>query len=173
MSGLLNHQFRDDKGRTWTFSITIGTYRKIKEEEGIDITDVFSKNNWIQRVSSGEDISLIITLSILALQKSMEEQNVSIEEFCDSLGGDALEHMATALIGGVVNFMPEHKRKPLVKAVELLYKERSHASDVVTRQMTKIEPQLMQQRAEIEQHLETEMDSMLKEWKNSSSNPPE
>lgn len=173
MSELLNNQFKDDKDRTWTFNITVGTYRKIKMEEGIDITDVFSKNNWLERVSSGEDVGLILTLCILALQSEMEKQEISMDEFCDSLGGDAMENMAKALVGGVVNFMPEHKRKPLVKVVELLNKEKQRAGDVVSAKIESMEPALKAESERLERELDEKINSRLKELRSSSSKPQE
>lgn len=172
MRDLLNNQFRDAEGRTWTFNITVGTYRKIKIEEGIDITDVFSEGNWLQRVSSGEEVGLVLTLAILALQSSLDERNISMEAFCDALTGDALEDMADALIGGVVNFMPEHKRKPLVKTVEILNTEKKRASDVVIEKMDKIVPMMVESR-NLETKLDKIIDSHLNESKNSSSEQPE
>lgn len=173
MSELLNNQFKDDKGRTWTFNITVGTYRKIKMEEGIDITDVFSKNNWLEQVSSGADVGLILTLCILALQSELDAREISMDEFCDSLGGDAMEEMAKALIGGVVNFMPEHKRKPLVKVVELINREKQHAGDVVTAKIDSMEPLLKAETERLETELDKRINSHLNELKNSSSKQPE
>ena len=172
MRDLLNNQFRDAEGRTWTFNITVGTYRRIKIEEGIDITDVFSDGNWLQRVSSGEEVGLVLTLAIHALQPSMDERGVTMEGFCDALTGDALEDMAEALIGGVVNFMPEHKRKPLVKSVEILNSEKKRASDVVTAKMDSLIPKIQEHR-NLETELDKLIDSHLKTSSDSSSEQPE
>ncbi len=173
MSELLNNQFKDDKGRTWTLNITVGTYRKIKAEEGIDITDVFSKGNWLEQISSGADIGILLTLSILALQSSMKEREVDMDDFCDALGGDAMEAMAEALIGGVVNFMPEHKRKPLVKVVELLNKEKQRAGDVVTSKISAMEPAIEAETNRLETELDKMIECRLNELKSSSTKPQE
>jgi len=173
MSELLNNQFMDDKGRTWTFNITVGTYRKIKAEEGIDVTDVFSDNNWLERVASGEDVSILLTLALLSLQNAMAEREVSMDDLCDSLGGDAMEDMAKALIGGVVNFMPEHKRKPLVKIVELLHKEKQRAGDVVTSKLSSMAPAIEAESKKLETQLDELINSRLEKLKSSSSKPQE
>lgn len=173
MNNLLNNQFRDDKNNTWTMKVTVGTYRRILEEEGIDITDVFSKNNWIERLASGDEIGLVLTLSLIVMQKAIEESGTSMDDFCDSLTGDAVEHMANALIGGVVNFMPEHKRKPLVRVVELINNERLHASDAIVSQMDLIQPKMDAQREERVKELEKKMNSILDESRPSSTKPPE
>lgn len=54
-------QFKDTSGKLWTLSISIKNYIDIKQKFGIDISDVFSKdNNWLAQLAAQDDLMNLI-----------------------------------------------------------------------------------------------------------------
>ena len=173
MIELRNNQFRDNTGELWTLDITVSSYMAIKKELEIDITDVFSESSWIQQLATSEDVGTLITMGIIVLKTAMKESDLDIEGFCARIGGDEIEGLTMALIGGVVNFIPAPKRKPFAKAVEFMQSSAVDAGVAASEHLDEMQP-LMEEVATSEmKKLKLQALSQVNALKNSSSELPE
>ena len=112
------HQFKDLNGNVWSIKITVKEYMAIKDECGIDLGRIFEQDSdWIQDIISQEDIVKFMSLIGICTDPQREKLDMSMEDFYAGLGGDVLEQAAVALIEGIVNFTPAHKREPLRRMV--------------------------------------------------------
>ena len=163
---LLINQFKDSEGHVWTFGITVGSYMKIKKETGLDISNISTNESWINNFANTEDIADIITMAILILEKQLEAENLNVEDFMNRLGAEQVEAMVDAMLGGVVNFTPAHKREPVLKAVMLMKMQAAKLSNHSMDQLSEIEEKLEKMTPE-------EMLSHLNELKKLSSSQQE
>ncbi len=116
-------QFKDTSGRLWTLSISIKNYIDIKQKFGIDISDVFSKdNNWLAQLAAQDDLMNLIGILLEVTESTRKEQNISGDDFFALFDGDTLEAATSAFIEAVVLFLPAHKQtamRTVIEAVEV------------------------------------------------------
>jgi len=116
-------QFKDTSGKLWTLSISIKNYIDIKQKFGIDISDVFSKdNNWLAQLAAQDDLMNLIGILLEVTSATRKEENISDDEFYSRFDGDTLEAATTAFIEAVVLFLPAHKQtamRTVIEAVEV------------------------------------------------------
>ncbi len=116
-------QFKDTSGRLWTLSISIKNYIDIKQKFGIDISDVFSKdNNWLAQLAAQDDLMNLIGILLEVTESTRKEQNISDDDFFALFDGDTLEAATSAFIEAVVLFLPAHKQtamRTVIEAVEV------------------------------------------------------
>jgi hypothetical protein len=166
MRDLTINQFKDNTGDIWTLGITVGTYMKIKEEVGVDITNLMGDQSWLQKFAVNDDLASVITIVVLVLDKQLKAKDVSVEEFIDRLGADECDTMLEALLGGVVNFTPAHKREPVLKAVKMIQTQAMNLTEEAMKDFEKLETVMKNGSAE-------EVNSHLKQLEISSSKPQE
>ena len=116
-------QFKDTSGKLWTLSISIKNYIDIKQKFGIDISDVFSKdNNWLAQLAAQDDLMNLIGILLEVTSATRKEENISDDDFYALFDGDTLEAATAAFIEAVVLFLPAHKQaamRTVVEAVEV------------------------------------------------------
>jgi hypothetical protein len=116
-------QFKDTSGKLWTLSISIKNYIDIKQKFGIDISDVFSKdNNWLAQLAAQDDLMNLIGILLEVTESTRKEQNISDDDFFALFDGDTLEAATSAFIEAVVLFLPAHKQtamRTVIEAVEV------------------------------------------------------
>ena len=116
-------QFKDTSGKLWTLSISIKNYIDIKQKFGIDISDVFSKdNNWLAQLAAQDDLMNLIGILLEVTSATRKEENISDDDFYALFDGDTLEAATAAFIEAVVLFLPAHKQtamRTVIEAVEV------------------------------------------------------
>ena len=116
-------QFKDVKGDVWTLSINIKTYLTIKQKFGIDISDVFSKNNnWLAQLAAQDDLMNLIGILLEITKATRDEKAITEDAFYELLDGDTIEAATSAFIEAVVLFLPAHKQtamRTVMAAVQL------------------------------------------------------
>lgn len=104
-------QFKDNTDSIWTLKITIRDFIQIKQEFGIDVSDVFSKdNNWLAQLAAQDNLMDLIGILLLLTKADREAKGLSEDDFLALFGGDTLEAATTAFIEAVVLFLPAHKQ---------------------------------------------------------------
>ncbi len=166
MKELLINQFKDSEGHVWTFGITVGSYMKVKSETGFDISNISSSESWIANFAAAEDLSSIITMAVIVLEKQLEAANLDIEGFMERLGAEQIEPMVEAMLGGVVNFTPAHKREPVLKSIMLMKMQAEKLSNLSMDQLNDLEEAIQNQTPQ-------QMLSHLEELKKQSSSQQE
>jgi hypothetical protein len=116
-------QFKATDGKLWTLSISIRNYINIKQKFGIDISDVFSKNNnWLAQLAAQDDLMSLIGILLEVTSEERESRNISDDDFFGLFDGDTLEAATSAFIEAVVLFLPAHKQaamRTVIEAVEV------------------------------------------------------
>ena len=166
MSKLNINQFKDLSGHTWTFGITIGTYLKIKSETGVDVTNIAGDDSWLARFAIHEDISELITMVVIVLEDQLDREGVTTEEFLGRIGSEEIKPMIDALLGGVVNFTPAHKREPILRTVAMIQSQAKKLTQEVLDKMDEME-EILEDQSPIEAI------SHLEKLRESFSNPQE
>ena len=114
------HQFKDVNGNVWSINITVKEFMAIKSECGIDLGAIFEDNSdWIQEIISQDNLVKFMSILGICTDVQRDKLDMSMEDFYQGFDGATIESATEALIEGVVNFTPAHKREPLRKLVEV------------------------------------------------------
>tara|TARA_R100001463_G_scaffold96145_6_gene150678 strand:+ start:1788 stop:2258 length:471 start_codon:yes stop_codon:yes gene_type:complete len=107
-------QFKDSKGNLWTLSINIGHYLAMKSKLGIDITESFnSDDNWMTKLASHDNIEILLSMIDIILDSEREARGMTLDQMYEGFDGEVVAEATSALIEGIVLFLPAHKRKAL------------------------------------------------------------
>ena len=143
MNELQHNQFRDTANNVWTVSVTVGNYMRIKNELGIDIIDLSSEDGgWLTRTIAEENMYEMLSVLATVIEKQLEAKGLTLEEWYDLMDGDCLEAAGYALLGGVINFIPAHKRGPLSRISSLVKAKQERASKMMEDQIEAMESEL-------------------------------
>mgnify|MGYP001233105645 CR=1 FL=1 len=167
MNDLQPNQFRDTEKNVWSVSVTVGNYMRIKSELGIDIVDISGDNGgWLTKSIAEENLYEMLSVLAMLIEKQLDAKGMTIENWYDLMDGDCLEAAGYALLGGVINFIPAHKRGPLLKISSLVRAKQQKASELMTNQIEKME-------GELDKILENQMESEMTALKDSYSSQQE
>lgn len=143
MKELQHNQFRDTANNVWTVSVTVGGYMRIKNELGIDITDLSGEDGgWLTRTIADENMYEMLSVLATLIEKQLDAKGLTLEEWYDLMDGDSLEAAGYALLGGVINFIPAHKRGPLLKISSLVRTKQERSSQIMEAQIEAMEEEL-------------------------------
>lgn len=145
-------QFKDTSGRLWTLSISIKNYINIKQQFGIDISDVFSKNNnWLAQLAAQDDLMNLVGILLEVTSATRKEDNISDEDFYALFDGDTLEAATSAFIEAVVLFLPAHKQtamRTVIEAVEVGLQKTQETLDASKNRMIEKVSETMEEEAQ-------------------------
>ena len=108
--------FTDSAGRTWSFSITIDSIRRVKELLGINITEVDAGTPPLL-VLIGTDELTLINIVFCLIKPQADELGVTDEEFGRHIDGAAILGAQTALYEEFTDFFLSRGRPDRAKAV--------------------------------------------------------
>ncbi len=167
MNELQHNQFRDTAKNVWTVSVTVGCYMRVKNELGIDIIDLSSADGgWLTRAIAEENMYEMLSVLATLIEKQLDAKGLTLEEWYDLMDGDCLEAAGYALLGGVINFIPAHKRGPLSKISSLVRSKQEKTSKLMEQQIEAME-------AELDSLIEDKIASEMTDLKASYTQPPE
>ena len=106
--------FKDNEGRTWTVSVNIATVKRVKTLLSVNLLDAI-EGKLIEKLAT--DPVLLCDVIYAVCKPEADRNNVTDEQFGQSMGGDAIEHATVALLEELVDFFPEAKRLVLRKAL--------------------------------------------------------
>ncbi len=167
MNELQHNQFRDTDGNVWNVAVTVGCYMRIKNELGIDIIDISSEDGgWLTRTIAEENMYEMLSVLATIIEKQLDAKGLSLEEWYDLMDGDCLEASGYALLGGVINFIPAHKRGPLSRISSLIRTKQEKTSKL-------LEDQIQAMEGEIDSLIEKQISSEMTGLKASYMKQPE
>ena len=110
--------FEDAKGRTWPISITVSAIRRIRDMAGIDFgnPNTMANGDTLARLST--DMVLLADVLYAAMLPELSAKNVSKEDFCDAICGDALNAALYALLEAVSDFFPKAQGSLLKRVLQ-------------------------------------------------------
>jgi hypothetical protein len=111
------HQFTDECGRTWSLKVNVNSYQTIRDDHGVDITDMSEgQTSWMSTLA--DDMPTFLAILCVLTEVERGERELSLEEFFEGLGGDVLVEATDAILQAVVNFLPVHRRLAFTKIME-------------------------------------------------------
>jgi hypothetical protein len=92
-------------GRTYTVSVTYGSIKRVQDETGFHLPDLFEKLEGIRGLF-GNDLRVLAVLASLV----RPQMPATEAEWLDTIDGAVMEKAADALLEGVADFFPEPRR---------------------------------------------------------------
>lgn len=108
---------KDVNNFQWEIKVNVNTLRRIKALCGVDLMELISVNEktgemntaLLERLSS--DPILLVDILYATCKPQADEKNITDEQFGELWVGDQIEVAVNALLGEIINFFPEAKRK--------------------------------------------------------------
>ena len=155
--------FTDNASRTWTVAINVTSIKRVKDTLDVNLLEAI-EGHLLERLVS--DPVLLCGLLFVLCKPEADAQQVSDEEFGQSMGGDAIDRATTALLEELVDFFPSGKRGVLASALVKLKHLETRAIEIATERLES--PQLA---AHLEALLSAPGDSFGNLPDNSDSTP--
>lgn len=118
-------QFKDGKGREWAIELNVSTIKRVRELTEVNLLAVLEGGDLLERL--GSDPELLCNTLYALVKPEADRQNISDVQFGEGMSGDAIDHGATALLGELVDFFPEPRRRVLAGVLEKLKKLETEA----------------------------------------------
>ena len=109
--------FKDNAGRDWTISLTIGTAMAVKDRHGIDLLQPeLGDPPLLTRL--GTDEMLLAQVIASLLESQFEHHKVDAAEIYNSFDGDTFARAHEAFYREMIDFFRKRGREDRAKAVE-------------------------------------------------------
>jgi hypothetical protein len=115
------YNFRDTKGRRWTFEVDVFTIRRVKLETGVNLLKAIEPDNDVID-TLGNDLVVLFDVMVSLLQDQLRKADVSTEDFGRALDEEACGNATRALMNAILSFSPKSKAKLLKKAFGKVWK---------------------------------------------------
>lgn len=154
------HQFKDSQGEKWEIVLDTTKVRSLREALGIDLFAI-DENSALEALMN-DDVVLVDCVSWICTSQ-IEQRQLSVEEFCGRLTGDALDDACDALIDELVFICRRRKREVIAAAWD---KAKTFQGVAAERAIQAI------QSTELEQQVTSHVDSVIRGGMTSQSVPP-
>lgn len=104
--------FTDSQGRTWPLSISYATCKRIQSQCDINILDVAQIDHTIGRMRL--DNLLVGDIVLCLCSAECTARGISLDNFQDSLDGEALDCASSALLEGLASFFRRGQKGKLL-----------------------------------------------------------
>lgn len=115
-------KFKDSEGREWSFRITLGSIRRVKEARNINLLDIASEAFGAMFDKLADPIALGEMLFILCMDEA-EKRSLSESQFYDLFVGDVIETARVALLEEIVDFFPGAPRRQALRTMIEKFRE--------------------------------------------------
>jgi len=102
--------FADSTGRTWDVAFTVAGMKRVRERHNVNLAELAGNEfkNYVE--VAGDPVKLAEVLHTLC---GKQHPDVSLDDFLESLVGDAIHHAAEAFQGAFISFCPSRQREAL------------------------------------------------------------
>lgn len=121
-------QFKDKNNNTFNIAITMGKVKKIKNELGIDLLNLFNKQENLEQIN--DPLTLVDLLYFLCedqIAKAYKDEKEPDVAFGEALDMQILEEAGEVFMDALIDFFPDAKKKKLLRikqtAVEMTARE--------------------------------------------------
>ena len=104
--------FTDSQGRTWPLNISYASCKRIQSQCDINILDVAQIDQTIGRMRL--DNLLVGDIVLCLCSAECTARGISLDNFQDSLDGEALDCASSALLEGLANFFRRGQKGKLL-----------------------------------------------------------
>ena len=124
--------FTDNASRTWTVAINVTSIKRVKDTLDVNLLEAI-EGHLLERLVS--DPVLLCDLLFVLCKPEADAQQISDEEFGQSMAGDAIDRATTALLEELVDFFPSGKRGVLKNALGKLKHLETRAIEIATERL--------------------------------------
>ena len=121
--------FTDTSGRTWKIEVTTGVIRRVKQQTGIDLTNLQSLSEELSEVCSFVDV-----LESL-LEPQLTQLGMTINEVCDCMLEEQSEAASLAILHAVIDFFPPSKGEPLRASLQNVQRTKTRMVEKASAEM--------------------------------------
>lgn len=108
--------FKDNQGRQWQVSVTVGSVKRVRGEVEVDLLKLGDGDkNLIGRLTG--DPCLLVDVLYSLCRPQADALGVTADQFADAMAGDAVEAATMALLGDIADFFPSGRREVMNKLV--------------------------------------------------------
>lgn len=102
--------FADSTGRSWEVAFTVAGLKRVKDRHGVNLAELAGNEfkNYVE--VAGDPVKLAEVLHTLC---GKQHPDVTLDDFMESLVGDAIHHAAEAFQGAFISFCPSRQREVL------------------------------------------------------------
>lgn len=102
--------FADSTGRTWDVTFNVAAIKRVKDRHNVNLAEL-AGNEFKNYVDvAGDPVKLAEVLHTLC---GKQRPDVSLDDFMESLVGDAIHDAAEAFQGAFISFCPSRQREAL------------------------------------------------------------
>lgn len=105
--------FTDLTGRTWVLKLTVGTLMRVKTECGVDLLKLIEPESPV--FDQLRDVYTLTGVLWVVLDQAAKGE-LTIDQFAEALAGDVLGDAVEALLGALVNFFPDARRRQVLRS---------------------------------------------------------
>lgn len=105
-------QFSDTTGNVWAVSVNVGTVKRVKDLLEINLLDI-ADGGVIDRISA--DPVLLCDILYVVCKDQADKDGITDVQFGQSMSGDVLDTALDALVGELVDFFPNPRRREILK----------------------------------------------------------
>lgn len=124
--------FKDNQLREWAISVDVAAVKRVKSLLGVNLLEI-AEGKLLDLLIS--DPVLLCDIIYCLVKPEADAKQVSDEDFGRAMGGDSLDHATAALLGELVGFFPQGKRRVLTRAVDKLRKLEARAVDYAEKRL--------------------------------------
>jgi hypothetical protein len=129
------HCFKDTAGRDWPLTINVNAIRRVRAKESVDLAGLFDEGSKPLAKLLNDPCRLVDVLWVL-IEEEADKKGIKPDAFGASMGGDALEAAAEALVEEILLFFPSQRARSLRK---LVTKGKAVASELLTKLETELD----------------------------------
>lgn len=107
--------FKTKDGSEWAVQVTVGTVKRVLDETGLKLTDLFATGKQIDQFFS-DDVQFCLVLAAV-IRPQLEAAKKTTDDFLETIDGTCVEQAVEALIGEVADFFQEPRKGLLKKAM--------------------------------------------------------
>jgi len=167
--------FKDNAGREWNVSITIGSIMRVKEMLGIDLMELANGDAKLITDLQTDDILFGQVIYVICKPQA-DELGIKDKNFYDAMAGDDLDQAMKVFLDGLVSFFRSPKIRALVKTmVDQANKSMDLGIDIITTkvQSKKMDTLLQKGLSDMEKQMDDSIEKALSNIGESSGNSQE
>lgn len=139
-----SRSFKDAEGRLWVVSVNVSSIRLVRAQVGVDLYELAGAATGLMELYD-DPVKLVEVIWHLC-SKAASKENVSEDEFCEAMLGDAIAGATDAFEGALVDFFPDGKRRAILQ--EMMAKRREFMAAILTEEMNRVKEMDVQEAAQ-------------------------
>jgi len=132
------NSFKDKKNRQWIVRVDVAAIRRVRSTCNIDLANLIAiKPNGeadtnVLNTLANDPILLVEVVNAIILPQ-LAAQNITSEEWADSLDGETIQAATYALLEGAAEFFPPQKKTLTMRLLQMTKRKMDEASEQLSK----------------------------------------